>query len=98
MPDLAKTKSYIGFAIKSGKIVYGVDNILQKRKAYVALLDAVLAENSSKKAIEYLDNKHIPYFVVDLTMYINKQNCKAIAVLDEHLADAIIKQFKESQE
>ncbi len=96
MPDLAKTKSYIGFAIKSGRIVYGVDNILQKRKAYVALLDAALAENSRKKVIEYLDNKHIPYFVADLTIYMHKQNCKAVAITDEHLADAIIKQFKES--
>jgi ribosomal protein L7Ae-like RNA K-turn-binding protein len=96
MPDLSKTKSYIGFAIKSGKIVYGVDNILKTNRAYVALLDGELAPNSSKKAKAHLESKQIPYFVADLTLYLNKQNCKAIAITDANLSDAIIKQFKES--
>lgn len=93
---MIKTKSYIGFAINAGKIVYGADNILLKRKPGVVLYDITLAENSRTKLTNFLDGRQIPYFSTDLTIYLNKQNCKAIAITEKHLAEAIIKQFKES--
>lgn len=86
----AKIKAYLGFAIKSRAIVYGVDNI-EKNKPQLIIYSANLAsakrrlENHAQKTkatIIMLDDKAFN----ELT---NNERIKALAVLSENLAKAI---------
>ena len=48
-----KLKTYIGFAKKAGKIVYGVDQIVKIRRRYLILTDPTLSANSQKKIAKH---------------------------------------------
>lgn len=85
-------ESYLGFAIKSGKIIYGIDSILaSKKKKYALILSKTATENLRKKAVLHSERFNIPLVEVDsLEELIYKQNCKLVAVLDPNLAKAIL--------
>ena len=44
-----KLSTYVGFAIKSNKIIYGTDNILANKCNNVILASSELSENARKK-------------------------------------------------
>ncbi|MBR6788787.1 MAG: ribosomal L7Ae/L30e/S12e/Gadd45 family protein [Clostridia bacterium] len=91
-----KLKSYLGFAVKSNKLIYGIDNIeLSKRKKYVILISVDASENLHKKAKSYAEKYSIPFIKLNETLeeLIYKNNCKIIALLDKNMADAVINTF-----
>lgn len=93
MINLQKISSYIGFAARARKIVYGADNIINKKRVPVVLVSDLLAENTMKKLGCYAEKANAQLVVLEgnaLENILKKQNCKAIAVLDKDLADAII--------
>ncbi|MBQ4557924.1 MAG: hypothetical protein IJA61_00920 [Clostridia bacterium] len=82
-----KLATYLGFAIKSRQLIYGVDNILEKaRKVEIIICDEKLSENSLKKVMNL--EKPI-YTYPDLDVLLNTTNCKAIAITSKELAKAI---------
>lgn len=86
-----KLATYLGFAKKSGKIVYGVDNILDKsKKAIMLMCDKSLSENSFSKIKNISERVNIKIYVTDnLDKILNTTNCKAIAITSKDLAKAI---------
>lgn len=91
-----KIKAYVGFAIKSNKIVYGVDNILLSRQVHVVIYDVDLADNSLSKLTKYLENNNIEGLKTDkLKEIVNRDNCKVIGIKDKNLSKAILS-YKES--
>ena len=47
-----KLKSYFGFAIKSGKVIFGYDNLFKSKKApLLVVISPDLAEKMAKKVI-----------------------------------------------
>lgn len=59
-----KTESYIGFAMKKGSVIYGVDNIVEaldharsnrKNRAYIVLATETLSDSSRKRLTDALD-------------------------------------------
>ena len=86
-----KVKAYIGFSIKSGKIVYGYESvILAKKRTYLVLCDVSLAENSLKKVIRFAAEKGIKLLLVDgLSEYFGGRAIKCVGIGEEHLASAI---------
>ena len=47
-----KIRSYVGFAIKAGKVKIGIDNILSaKKNPFVVLYDEKLSDNSKRKLL-----------------------------------------------
>lgn len=95
MKKLSKIRSYVGFSIKSGKIIFGVDNIILKRSKLI-LVDKSLSEVSRRKLNNYLEKSRIECIEMDLAEIVSKENCKAIALTDKNLTDAIKKAIKES--
>lgn len=94
MPNINKIKSYVGFAIKANKVVYGVENIITHR-AGVILADDTLSEKSMKSLRNYADKTGIPCVSVNALETLTYRNgCKAIAVKEPHLAQAIIAEYK----
>ncbi len=88
-----KLATYLGFAIKSRNIVYGVDNIESNAaRICMVLIDDTLATNSLNKLKNIALKSNIKlYRVVDTTldMLLNSNNCKAIGLTSVGLANAI---------
>ncbi len=91
MSQNSKVNTYIGFSIKSGKIVYGYENvILSKKRTYLVLCDQSLAENSLKKVTRFVAEKGIQMLLIDnLSEYFGGKAIKCVGIGDEHLASAI---------
>lgn len=91
---MGKIETYLGFAIKSNKIIYGLDNIVQYKKAIkLFVLCNTASANLEKESIFYANKKCVKIIKTEqkLETLINKINCKLVAILDRNLADAIIK-------
>ncbi|MCM1290018.1 MAG: hypothetical protein NC132_04895 [Corallococcus sp.] len=85
-----KIETYIGFAIKKGSAVFGVDSITRyRKKIYLLLATETLSVNSLKTMEEAARKigcklRRIPDYGT-----LKTHNCKAIAICDKQLADAI---------
>ncbi len=92
--NLSKIKTYVGFAIKSRKIKYGVDDILKLKNAELILVSDSLAESGMKKIDGYAEKnsiKLIKFSEDEFFELIPNTSIKATAILDKNLADAIKK-------
>ena len=92
--NTGKINTYVGFAIKSRKIRFGVDDILKLKNVNLILVSDSLAESGMKKLEGYANKKPIDLIKLNENEFlevIQNISIKAIAVLDENLADAIKK-------
>lgn len=89
--NLSKIKAYIGFAIKSKAIVYGVDSIKEKNVKVIFFTSSL--SDSSKHVCENMANKFSCncYEVSDSEMLdlTASDKIKAFAILNNDLAKAI---------
>ena len=86
-----KIYTYIGFSIKSGRIVYGYESVLlNKKKIYVILCDQGLSPNSFKKVERFaLENNIKLHMIVGMSEYFGGRQIKCVGIGEEHLASAI---------
>ncbi len=92
--NTSKIKTYVGFAVKSRKIRYGVDDILKLKNADLIMVSDSLAESGMKKLEAFANRKSISLIKLseeDFFEVVQNISIKALAVLDENLADAIKK-------
>ncbi|MFW5780798.1 MAG: hypothetical protein ACOCWI_05045 [Bacillota bacterium] len=98
MKGLSKIKSYVGFAIKAKKTVFGVDNILKvKRGICLIIYDDDLGAPGKRKIKNFADKDDIICCQMNMKDIISKENCKAIGLKEKNLANAIIQVIKESK-
>ena len=93
--QINKIRSYVGFAIRSGKALFGVDNIVgARRDPFLVLYDDRLKENSTKKLLRRCEN----FKVIRLALQeiLPGRNCLAIGICDKNLAQAIINEVEEN--
>lgn len=94
MYNTQKVVSYIGFAIKSRKIKYGVDDILKLKKASLILVSETLTESGMNKIQNFAANKKIEVIKLNSDEFgkiIQNISIKVTAILDDNLAEAIKK-------
>lgn len=92
-----RVKTFVGFAIKKRAIVIGVDNITSARgKAKVILFDEELSDRSKEKVIRFATEKGVTCHKVNMAEILPDRTCKAIAITDSGLADAVKSELKES--
>lgn len=91
----SKVETYIGFAIKKGSVVFGCDNIEKHRKKmYLLLATETLSKNSLSVLQTVADKRSIQLAaIVDYDLLV-KRNCKALAICDKSLADAILQNLR----
>ncbi len=93
-----KVKSYLGFAIRSGKIIFGVDKLLEsKKRPQLILICSTQNEKVTNKVVRYAKNEKIPYIKLkDLVLgeIVSRDNCKVIGILDLNLAQAVKNEFQ----
>lgn len=90
--NLTKIKTYYGFAVKSGKIVYGTDNIL-KAKPLAIFISEAISENAKNKLKRMCDDYECCMINLDQSNMENittNQNIMAFGITDKNLAEAII--------
>jgi len=88
-----KLNAYLGFAQRSGNLVYGVDNIKAKeKKVIIAICDDSLSNNSYNKLSNIARRSNITIYHSDISIaeLLGKTNCKAIGIMSKDLAKAII--------
>ncbi|MDE5655190.1 MAG: hypothetical protein K2I46_06225, partial [Clostridia bacterium] len=93
--EIGKIDCYINFAVRAGKVVWGVDNLERGRRVpYLILIDGSLGANSSKQLSLYCQKKQAKSLTLP-TDYLNnllkRSNIKVLSILDESLANAILK-------
>lgn len=87
----SKVETYIGFAIKKGSVVFGCDNILRyRKKMYLLLSTESLSENSLSVMREVADKRAVPLKTIADYDSLVKRNCKALAICDKSLSEAIL--------
>jgi len=87
----AKIKTYIGFAVKAGKIIQGTDNLLiHKKKLYLVVIDEGLQPNALNKIISYAENRQVKMLKTEnLSELTNIMNYKVIGITNKSLAEQI---------
>lgn len=89
-----KVKTYVGFAIKSRKIKFGVDDILKSKKTSLILVSEALGGSGTKKLDGYALKNSVDLIKLNSEEFqciVQNISVKAIAILDNNLADAIKK-------
>ena len=89
-----KIKTYIGFAIKSRKIKFGVDDIIKLKNAELIIVSDSLAESGVKKINGFAEEKNIDLINLKEEIFLEvvpNYNIKVTAIVDKNLADAIKK-------
>ncbi len=94
-----KIYTYIGFAIKAGKVRTGVNAITTLKGDIPLLLLCGSASDNTKKDVLKLAKKHNSVIVTSLSDKLEdifrKDNCKLAAILDASLAKAILDNLNE---
>lgn len=88
-----KTAALIGFAIKAGKVVFGTDAVLRYRKKMpLIVLCYTLADNAVGKITRYAERSTVVVSEQnDVASLTHRQGCKAIAITDKQMSEAILK-------
>ena len=88
-----KICSLIGFAVKSGNVVFGLDDIIaSKRRKYLIVSDKTLSSRSENGVIEAARKSsanRLISLVRNVEDIVFKTNCKVIAITDKQMANAI---------
>lgn len=89
----SKLATYIGFAIKSGKVIFGYDKLFEARKIpNVVLICSTLNEKNTNKIMEFCNNHTIKYYKLKelvLGEILKRDNCKVIGIIDKNLSNVI---------
>ena len=89
-----KISTYLGFCIRSGKIVFGVDRAeALKKGVHLLIANSTLSENSMKVLVKLKEKFSCPLLVtegVSLSELLHRPAVKAAAVKDKNLASAIL--------
>ena len=94
-----KLSSYFGFCVRSGKIVYGVDDIeKQKKSVFLIVYDDQLGASSARVLLKAQEKLGCPMLVAEcgvLAELLHKPAVKAVAIKEQNLAKAILSVLEE---
>ena len=89
-----KIETYLGFCIRAGKIVFGVDRLeKQKKGVHLIIVDGGVGKNSLKPALLAKERLHCPMITSEsgvLGETLHRHAVKVASITDEHLAAAIL--------
>lgn len=94
-----KIATLLHFAIKAGKLVYGVDNISAfHKKLHLIIICPTLSSNSENEIKNVCVKRNIPLLKPQDTLdkILIKPNCKAAALTDRQMAETILKNTNEN--
>lgn len=87
-----KINGYLGFALKSKNVLLGVDQITENKKTSFVILYSSLSENSIAKLKKFATYNNI--YLKQVEEDVLPSGCKAIAITEKNLAQAIIEKLE----
>ena len=87
-----KVVTLVGFAIRAGKIIFGMDSILRnhKKKGLIIVCKS-LSEGSRERLVKQVGNtKVVLSRVTPVSELTHREGCKVIAITDKQMAQAIL--------
>ncbi len=91
---ISKIDCYVHFAVRSGKVIWGIDSLIKSRKRIKTVLyDSTLGQNSKKELERYLNTNNVPSLQLPenyLNTLLKRENVKVLAITDDSLANAIL--------
>ena len=89
-----KIVTYISFALKSGKVIFGMDDIIKSKKNIGAIL--YKKDLSEKNLNKIKDKKNMPCLLLseELDNFERLKGAKVIMITDKNLSDAIVSNAK----
>ena len=91
---IEKIRAYLGFCLRAGKIIFGVDDIeMHRKKIHLLLVDEGLADNSLKRLVKANESFSAPLLTAEaglLGELLHRPQVKAVAIKDFNLAKAIL--------
>jgi ribosomal protein L7Ae-like RNA K-turn-binding protein len=89
-----KIAAYVGFAIKSGGVSYGLEqlkSLLTRSKPALVLTDNALSVKTKKEVAFFAAKKNVPVVCLDeLGSIANRPNVKIMSITDKGLAAQIL--------
>lgn len=95
----SKIDSLLGFAVKAGKLIYGIDSVeVFGQKLYVIFICDSASERTKEKVLRIASAKNIPVILSEkeLQYAVGRKNCKIVAVKDKQMAQAMLGYLGES--
>ncbi len=93
--EKSKIETYLGFCIRSRKIVFGAEMIERKKKGvYLLVIDGNIGKNSLKTILLAKEKLGCPLYITDegvLAEWVHRPAVKAVAITDNNLAAAMIR-------
>lgn len=93
-----KLKAYLSFSIRSGKIIFGFDNLVKsKRMPIIVIICSQQNDKVTNKIIKFCNDNNLKYYKLQnliLGELISRPNCKVVGILDTSLAEAITKELE----
>ncbi len=89
----SKIKTYLGFAVKKGGVVFGLDNIKKRKSSICLVLASTEASEKTIKEVEFFCSKNkIPLVLSALPVgeAVGKPGVKIMALTDKNLAEAVM--------
>ena len=98
--EKSKIETYLGFCIRSGKIIFGTEMISRQKKGVKLLIsDGGMGANSFKIMVNAKATLACPLLQTEsglLGELMHRPAVKAVAIKDEHLASAILKEVADN--
>ena len=95
----SKVETYLGFCVRAGKVVYGVDNVEKAKKGvFLLLVDEALGPNSLKIVKNVQEKLDCPLLIVEqgvLSEFLHRPAVKTVAIKEKNLAAAILSAIAE---
>ena len=92
--EKSKIETYLGFCIRSRKIIFGAEMIeKQKKGVYLLVIDGGIGKNSLKPILKAKETLGCPLYITDegaLAEWVHRPAVRAVAITDEHLASAML--------
>ena len=89
-----KIASYFGFCVRSGKIVYGVDEIEKHKKSvFLMVYDSGMGASSTRAILKAKEKLGCPLLIANegvLSELLHRPSVKAVAIKYNHLAKPIL--------
>ena len=88
-----KLEALLGFAVKSGKIVFGFDNLCETRKNVKLVIYSPSTNDKIKQKLKLLcahKNWDLVESIEPLEELIHRDNCKVVGIVDKSMSSAIL--------
>lgn len=92
---ISKIDCYIHFAVRSGKVIWGIDNLKRSasKKIKIVLYDETLGQNSIKELERFIQEKQVEALALPenyLNNLLRRENVKVLTITDDSLGAAIL--------